>query len=438
MRLKWWLSGMLAALAGCSGVDPQLAQTSRPPGNDRTLAQGPPPSNPTWHQHRGPLAYRSGTGFPSSIGAPNPAALGQPLSGFGAVASGGPLPGQPVPESRGPTNSALASGGIDSNFSGIQRVGYEERPLRGVPPENQPRMADLNRVPAVTPPPAHAPALDAMAKPLLVAGPETPVTQQSLRPVAPPEPVPPVAAPPVPPPIHDVPPPVAQTTPPQDTVTPPPQASQPGGVPPVRMVNSKRIVLNYELKDVGPSGVSAIELWFTRDGRTWHKDETVTKQAPPYIFEVPEEGMYGFTLVARNGVGLGKQPPQPGDLPQVWVEVDLTRPVVNLGEVKNGHGPKAREVTAYWNAQDRNLARRPITLYWSDKAEGPWLPVAANIENTGQHTWSVPATGPVSFYTRIEAVDLVGNVGVAQTSRPMSIDNSQPLVNILAVEPGEQ
>jgi hypothetical protein len=205
------------------------------------------------------------------------------------------------------------------------------------------------------------------------------------------------------------------------------------------MVNSKRIVLNYELKDVGPSGVSAVELWVTRpDSRTWHKHESTGKTGPPYVIEVPEEGTYGFTLIARNGVGVGKEPPQPGDLPQVWVEVDLTKPKVKLVDVKPGARPQAREVSIQWEASDRNLARRPITLSYAECADGPWVPLAANIANSGKHTCSMPANAPASFFTRVEAVDLVGKVGSAQSTKPTSIDLSQPSVSILGVESGDK
>src|SRR5579883_3387617 len=42
----------------------------------------------------------------------------------------------------------------------------------------------------------------------------------------------------------------------------------------IRLVNSKRISLNYKVNNVGPSGVTAVELWCTRDGRTWKKLKT--------------------------------------------------------------------------------------------------------------------------------------------------------------------
>ena len=148
--------------------------------------------------------------------------------------------------------------------------------------------------------------------------------------------------------------------------------------------------------------------------------------------------MYGFTLVARSGLGLGKKPPQRGDMPQVWVEVDQTKPAVSLLDVKHGVGTKAREITITWSATDRNMARRPVTLSYAEKAEGPWLPLAANIENSGRYVWDMPANGPNSFLIRVEAADMVGNMGVAQLTKPVEIDTSRPTVAITGVEPGEK
>src|SRR5207248_5983412 len=169
-----------------------------------------------------------------------------------------------------------------------------------------------------------------------------------------------------------------------------------------------------------------------------HKDETAVRTGPPYVTEVPEEGMYGFTLLAKSGLGLGKKPPQRGDSPQVWVEVDLTKPAVSLTDVRHGLGAKAREVTITWSATDRNLARRPITLAYAEKAGGPWVPFAANIENTGKYVWAMPAGAPNSFLVRVEAVDLVGNVGSAQSAKPLVIDMSQPSAVILGVDSAEK
>ncbi len=65
----------------------------------------------------------------------------------------------------------------------------------------------------------------------------------------------------------------------------------------VSLVNSKHIVLHFEVKDVGKSGVAAVEVWYTRDGRIWQKYPETFKSQSTCIFEATEEGLYGFTLL---------------------------------------------------------------------------------------------------------------------------------------------
>ena len=208
----------------------------------------------------------------------------------------------------------------------------------------------------------------------------------------------------------------------------------------VNLVNSKRISLNYELKEVGPSKVSLVELWLTRDGRTWQKfkEDTGNGQTgpqPPFIVEVNEEGQYGFTLVARSGVGLGERPPQVGDAPQVWVEVDLTKPAVRIQNVDPPRSVEDRNLTIAWSASDKNLGRQPITLSYAELAEGPWTPIAANLENSGRYVWPMPLNLPFRIYVKVEAADRAGNVGSAQTANPILVDLSKPKVTITTIEP---
>ena len=207
--------------------------------------------------------------------------------------------------------------------------------------------------------------------------------------------------------------------------------------PAVRMVNSKRISLNYEVKDVGPSGVSVVELWYTQDGRNWQKYGD-SPNRPPYVFDVNDEGLYGLTLVVRSGVGLGDRPPQVGDPPQVWVEVDLTRPIVRLQGVDVGRGPEEGNLTITWAATDKNLARQPITLSYAEKAEGPWSPITANLENTGRYVWKMPKEVPYQFHLRVEAADRAGNVGSAETEKEILVDLAQPKGQISGVEPADK
>jgi hypothetical protein len=206
------------------------------------------------------------------------------------------------------------------------------------------------------------------------------------------------------------------------------------GAPPLmRMVNSKRITLNFKVDDVGPSGLSGVELWYTQDCKDWKKHDA-PPQAHSYVIEVDEEGMYGFTLLAKSGLGLGKEPPAPGDLPQVWVMVDLSKPVVTLGEITPNVNGKTGSVAIRWKATDKNLGSTPVGLYYAEKESGPWLPIATNLENSGRYVWQVPASAPASFFLRVDATDLAGNMGRAQTAKPVLLDTSRPTVSILDVE----
>jgi hypothetical protein len=226
------------------------------------------------------------------------------------------------------------------------------------------------------------------------------------------------------------------TMPPMPSVKSPPTGEPHvarGGMPLMRLVNTKRITLNFEVKDVGPSGLSGVELWYTQDCREWKKYDAPT-QAKAYVVEVDEEGMYGFTLLAKSGIGLGKQPPAPGDQPQVWVIVDLTPPAVELLEVTPSISYKVQQVAFRWRASDKNLSRKPISLFYAEKKNGPWKVIATNLENNGKYVWKVPSEAPAQFLVRAEAIDLAGNVGRAQSPHPILLDSRVPSVSIVNVE----
>ncbi|HVS34628.1 MAG TPA: hypothetical protein VMS17_03535 [Gemmataceae bacterium] len=203
------------------------------------------------------------------------------------------------------------------------------------------------------------------------------------------------------------------------------QAVNDPAAPAIRMVNSKRITLNYELKDVGSSGVSGVELWVTQasqEAHVWKRGEIVAQSSHSFTVEVKDEGLYGFTLLARNGSGVGKDAPAAGEPPQVWVMVDVTKPAVQISSVEINRSTKEPTVEIHWTAKDKNLGPKPITLSFAEQPEGPWTPIAAGVENSGQYEWTPPATAPHRLYLRVEAVDMPGNTASAQTANPLRLD----------------
>jgi hypothetical protein len=199
------------------------------------------------------------------------------------------------------------------------------------------------------------------------------------------------------------------------------------------MVNTKRVVLNFEVKDIGPSGVAGIDLWHTRDGRNWDK-LVATLQGSAYAVDVADEGMHGFTLLARSGVGLARKSPQPGDQPQVWVIVDTTAPALKLTNVNPTVQGTQRTVVVQWEARDKNLGGRPISLLYAEQEGGPWRPIALPLENTGEYVWQVPVETRSRVMLRLEATDLAGNVSQVQTPAALLLDTSQPQASITSVD----
>jgi hypothetical protein len=210
-----------------------------------------------------------------------------------------------------------------------------------------------------------------------------------------------------------------------------------------RFLNNKRISLSYDISEKGPSGIADIDLWFTTDARSWSKwklpksvhDQTFNGKL---TFEVGSEGVYGFTLVPISGVGISAPHPQVGEKPQIWIEVDLTRPVVELQRVDVGQGQYKGQLSITWSARDKNLGKTPITLSYGTSSNGPWVPFAPKIQNTGRYVWTMPIGSdmPWQFYVKVEAEDLAGNIGEAITPGVVRVDTQQPKARILDVQSG--
>ena len=202
------------------------------------------------------------------------------------------------------------------------------------------------------------------------------------------------------------------------------------------MVNSRLFELEYDVEAVGPSGISNVELWATRNGgRTWEYHSTDEDNRSPLLVKVDEEGVYGFRVVITSGAGLGGQAPQPGDLPDVTIGVDLTKPFAQILSADQGTGPEAGQVVITWEARDAMLAPQPVTLSYGESPAGPWRPIAENLENTGRYVWAIRENLSRGVYLRLEVRDAAGNVGVHETSQAVALDRSQPAGRIRDVRP---
>ncbi len=186
----------------------------------------------------------------------------------------------------------------------------------------------------------------------------------------------------------------------------------------VRHARSRAIKLRYTLEDVGPSAVKTVEVWETRDALIWRRLPEDASPKGACTVEVKGEGRYGYLLVPRSGAGLARQAPRGGELPQLWVEVDETKPVVNLYRLEVGRGPDAGKFTVCWTASDAHLRASPIAIKYSTAPTGPWkeVPGMGKLPNVSPRTVSSEGLPP-ECYLRVEATDEAGNVGVSQPPR---------------------
>lgn len=204
-----------------------------------------------------------------------------------------------------------------------------------------------------------------------------------------------------------------------------PASARPTTSPPAlgrpRMVNSRRFEIDYDLAAADPRAVRRIELWATRDGgRNWYLLTVDPDAQSPVLASVAEEGLYGFRIVVVDASGAAL-PPQPGDRPDMWVAVDLTPPAVRILSATEGGGAEQGRLIVAWEAVDAMLATRPISIFRSDRASGPWVAMASGLENTGSAAIPLDPRLPRVLFLRIEARDEAGNTGVFETTEPLML-----------------
>ena len=202
-----------------------------------------------------------------------------------------------------------------------------------------------------------------------------------------------------------------------------------------RIVNTKRFQIGYKVDDVGPSGISSVELYVTEDdGRKWWKYGNDLDRQSPFQIDVPGDGRYGFVLRVHNGAGLSDDPPRPGEKPAFVVTVDETPPVAELMPIQQSRQAQPKQVLIRWNVRDDNPAENPIALEYAADQRGPWQPISGRRSNEGSHIWTVGAEVPQRFFVRLTAHDAAGNMTRVETPGPVAIDVSTPRARIVDVE----
>jgi hypothetical protein len=220
-------------------------------------------------------------------------------------------------------------------------------------------------------------------------------------------------------------------------------------------INYLSFDLGYEVEARGPSGISRVDLWVTRDdGKTWLKWSQYDGKGSSVRVNLgvpgnPQpEGAYGFRVVPVSGAGLSEREPASGDAPDLRVIVDVTPPQLDLFPPVGD--PKSTDtLVIQWKAFDRNFTEEPISIEWSDKPTGPWQPVATGgdgvqpatvtapalrrLANTGSFAWRVPSGLPPKVYLKVTARDAAGNEKTVVTRDPILVDLVKPRAKVSGI-----
>lgn len=208
-------------------------------------------------------------------------------------------------------------------------------------------------------------------------------------------------------------------------------ASNAGG----QIVNNRVFDINYEVEDVGPSGVSTVKLFVTENnGQNWFSYGDDVDLRSPFQVDTRGEGTFGFAVRVRNGLGFADPPPQPGELPSIVVTVDQTPPVANFRQpevVADGRG----RIRLKWHVTDSHPSTDPVRLEYAMSASGPWTPVFDWHPDQGGYEMEIQPGMPSTVYYRLLVRDAAGNVTTVQPPHPLMIDQHRPTVRLLSIQP---
>ncbi|QEG43274.1 hypothetical protein [Roseimaritima ulvae] len=206
----------------------------------------------------------------------------------------------------------------------------------------------------------------------------------------------------------------------------------------VRQSDSRTFSLDYELEAVGRQGVDTVELWATKDGgQSWTYWDADPDGQSPFDIITAGDGAYGFRIVVVAQNGLTSPRPMAGDDADIYVLVDTTKPNVRITGARYGEQDDTGKLLIQYECEDPQgqLARRPITLKFSDSPEGPWTTIATGLDNDGFYAWPADPELPHQIYLRIEAADRADNIGHYTLDRPIAVEGLAPRARIRGFQP---
>jgi hypothetical protein len=203
------------------------------------------------------------------------------------------------------------------------------------------------------------------------------------------------------------------------------------GDPSHRVINTRNCAIDYVLEG-GAKLTNRVDFWASSNGgKTWIKLQDASGGVSPAKLTLPEDGVYGI----RIRPGGGTKPPEPGEEPDCVVEVDTTKPVVNL--LPPNIGTEDGTMILNWTAADTNLLSNAISIFYASQPTGPWKEIVTGYKNEGVYRWALPTGLSGAVYLKVEAADRAGNIGKAELAEPVALEAGKQRVKVIGVGPGK-
>lgn len=216
----------------------------------------------------------------------------------------------------------------------------------------------------------------------------------------------------------------------------PPIQSQTSSKPNALHSSSKSFELDYAIVNDPGSPIASIELWGTLDqGKTWERWGVDADRESPFDIEVDTEGLFGFRMVIVGSNGLASRRPLPGDSADAWIHVDTSVPRARILSALAGKGSDAGALVIEYQAIDDHFIDRPISLYYSETMQGPWIPITQGAKNQGKFAWAGESHIPEKVFLKLQATDAAGNVGEHVLDLPVDVQSAAPRGKIQGFRP---
>jgi len=200
--------------------------------------------------------------------------------------------------------------------------------------------------------------------------------------------------------------------------------------------SSKSFELDYAIVNDPGAPIASIELWGTLDqGKTWERWGVDADRESPFDIEVETEGLFGFRMVIVGSNGLASRRPLPGDSADSWIQVDTSIPRARILSALAGKSSDAGSLVIEYQAIDEHFIDRPISLYYSETVQGPWVPITQGAKNQGRFAWVGESHLPEKVYLKLQATDAAGNVGEHVLDLPVDVQSAAPRGKIQGFRP---